>query len=83
MPCKSYDLEVVVEAFKEKGGARRDLINDDDDTVVLPRFRPRTGNNSMSLPIFIVIHRELQWCFLYGYVLPHDLVLPAGLLLPL
>lgn len=32
----------------KRGGAQRDLVGDDADTVVLPRFNPQMGNSSTS-----------------------------------
>lgn len=43
MPRRSYDLNVVVEECRERGGAQKNLIGDDGDMVVLPRFRPPDG----------------------------------------
>lgn len=63
MHRRSDDLLQVVEDSRGKGGARRNLIGDDGDKVVLPRFRgPRMGKSPTSCLWYILI--DLPWCVL-------------------
>lgn len=40
MAWQSYDLKIVIEESRDRGGAQRDLVSDEGDMMVLPRFRP-------------------------------------------
>lgn len=54
MHHRSYDISIVVDETRGRGGARRDLIGEEGVIVVLLGFWPRMGNSPTScLSIFI------------------------------
>lgn len=43
MHRRTYDMCVVADESRGRGGARQNLVGERGDTVVLPRFRPLDG----------------------------------------